>query len=1280
MFNKKRALTAAVLLSCSFFMAPYYAHAEEEEPSCDHPSSYITIEAGNLTYNFDIYTASTHPGEHWRGEYTTDENGQKIKEYATYRDLFTGEEQVFSESISYIHNLINPSGTTNPTIKLELLPPKDANAAAQSETYITYKDNGTPVQISDTELAAVLQGKYQPEDKDIVAEIEVDLAPEGSNWYIERFPSLPSNGTDSDYYGTITHEMFHALGLGTYISNDSSGKVTFGTSGNYDDNGYDRSMAVFNKYEMGIRDVFNRVVYYSVTYDQDLGNATYTYYDDNPIKPNDKDDWNRINGELISRDIVPITLEQFNDRNFVKKEDEFYVLKGEEVSTNSGTYFTGVNVEKVLTTKNAATGLDELAEIPWPDGSEAPAVPGLPLNGYEGDETTPELSHIELQNCLMSHQSYRNWCNFTEAELAILQDLGFNVDRGAYYGKSIYNSGITFVNEQGFYNRIQDEDGNWYYGTEPNTTMHGTGLHIYGSNNIVTQKGTILADGFAANGIRVDGVGNKLTIDSNITANGDYGNGLLVAYGKEHEITLNANKTIEATGADGVAARFDFGSNELGDIFGYRGSYINTSYTSQEEIDEREAERPGSSAGMQVGWSEITEDDVPDAIQGALVENFNVAGNLIGSKAAIYISPNAYVKNINILKGAEIEGDIISEWNPNAIIYQNGNIDDLDDDQILKPALPYDEDGDREAGLTHLNFGCKNGEDGNLVADSTFYMELNNNITGSEGLVIDLWGGELITSGTNDVNIVHVAEVSNTQYTNTGNLTINSSLVVDGSFVNNGKLQTSFDEDGESLKISGTGSAQLTGTEESTGTFVLNAEQGFYKGTTYIDLINGAANIPEISIDDENILVNSNSASLKMSAEFDGDSIITITTLRDYTSLASTSGEAQLAQQLVLKADEIANNPDYTGDSESLSPIDQKWQNIITGMDYNDSTGATAKQAMKALTPHVYNSSAQATLNTHTMLNNLNMLGSFSNNVPAARTGGGRGPAADDTPKHNSWRNIVVPFSSYTDQHNGVSSYTNHNSGVLGAMERTLDNGLTHGYHAAVNHQSTSSASQRIKGEGFYLGTHASYAPADWKGWQVFGSARLGLENMRSHRNFVLGGGSFGRSDADWTGFSGSFTVGTALEKEHGVVKSGPFAALGYSFAHRPSVDEHGGGIPAHLDGATYDSLQTQLGYRLTTAPKALDNYDSTKWQAHASVAWNHELLNDNGSTDFALEGLSKSMNDKTADYGRDSMNIAAGITFKTPKRLDVGLTLGSDIYRKGGSSVYGKVNFEWKF
>ena len=81
-------------------------------------------------------------------------------------------------------------------------------------------------------------------------------------------------------------------------------------------------------------------------------------------------------------------------------------------------------------------------------------------------------------------------------------------------------------------------------------------------------------------------------------------------------------------------------------------------------------------------------------------------------------------------------------------------------------------------------------------------------------------------------------------------------------------------------------------------------------------------------------------------------------------------------------------------------------------------------------------------------------------------------------------------------------------------MERTLDNGLTHGYHAALNHQSTSEAGSRIKGEGLYLGTQTTFAPADWNGWSVFGSARLGLEQMRSHRNIAIGG-YVGTADAD---------------------------------------------------------------------------------------------------------------------------------------------------------------------
>ena len=67
-----------------------------------------------------------------------------------------------------------------------------------------------------------------------------------------------------------------------------------------------------------------------------------------------------------------------------------------------------------------------------------------------------------------------------------------------------------------------------------------------------------------------------------------------------------------------------------------------------------------------------------------------------------------------------------------------------------------------------------------------------------------------------------------------------------------------------------------------------------------------------------------------------------------------------------------------------------------------------------------------------------------------------------------------------------------------------MDNGLTMGYHAALNHQSTSGNGATIKGEGLYLGAQASYAPAAWQGWEAFASARVGVEQLRSHRNVSL--------------------------------------------------------------------------------------------------------------------------------------------------------------------------------
>ncbi|MDY2637482.1 MAG: autotransporter domain-containing protein [Phascolarctobacterium sp.] len=1309
MLNKKRTLTTAVLLVCSCILSPYYAHAEEEIPDCGHAKTYMTVTAGDLSYKFDLYSAAAHPGQHWRGEYKQDddgndildEDGNRIKEYVTYRDLFTGEVEAFANSIGYIHKLINPTNALVPTLQLDLLPDQDANASATSEACVKTDSNGKPLfQISSTELGAVLLGQYEPEANEAVSHIEINMSNPNANWYIDKFPVLPANGLDSDYYGTVTHEMFHALGLVAEVSqsvsditDDAEPRVNIGKDVNYDNGSLMLSMKVFNKYEMGLRDVFGRVVYYEAV-KEDIYNPIYNYYDggsgeQQPLNPNAENI--TLDGELVSRNIVGITVDEYNNLLNNKElidSQAFYILKDATLNQNGGVYFAGKHVEEVLTTKDS-NGVEQVAKIAWPDDSTAPAVPGLPVNCYEDfSDPKPELSHIELQNGLMSHQNYRNWCSFMEAELALMQDLGYDIDRSKYFGKSIYNSGE------------KDEDGSIDYFTYTNnkafdsTTVHGIGLHVYGSYVDVTQTGELNANGYSGIGIRVDGVGNKLEINSNITANGDYGNGLLVTYGKEHEITLNANKTIEAIGTDGVAARFDFGSNELGDQIEYRGSYIATRYVSQEELDEREAEKPGSTEGEVVGWKEIFQTALPEAINGELVSNFEVNGTLKGKLASIYISPNAYVKNININDGATLEGDIISLWNPNAIIYQN------EEGDTIAPALP-----EGENGLTNLNFIGEHSFSNKILGQDSIVLNIGQAATSTASIMTlsdstgmsssDIGSGSSVTPVINNtltttdfVNVKEVNIANGSTYNNQGILTADSgagNINIEGTLNNeNGRLFSRVNDDGALLNINGNGTLNLTNSQIQLGMM-----HDFYDGNVILranwaNTLN-IVGTPKINLFEQSPTLDFEGALDPATHEY------TIKMRRNYEQFAYDKGTTSLAKAL-------QQNAAYLGNESAHAAA---WQEIYEGIDFSKADGSQVTGALKQLNPSVYTSSAQVTLNTHSLLNSMNMLCSFSNNIPAARTGGGRGPAAQavtapagdasavaakaelmlSEPQHNAWRNVVVPFSAYTDQHSGMRGYTNHNSGVIGAMERTLASGLTHGYHAAVNHQSTSEGSSRIKGEGLYLGAQASYAPAAWQGWQAFASARIGVEQMRSHRSVTLPGSISGSANADWTGYSGSLSVGTALTKEHGVLQSGPFAALDYSFAHRPSVNESGDIINTRLASETYDSLRAQLGYRLATKPKALDSYDSTQWQAHASVAWNHELLSDNGSTSYTLADLpGYTITDAAENYGRDSMSIAAGVTFKTPKRLDVGLTLGSDIYRKGGSSVYGKVNMEWKF
>lgn len=1225
---KSRQLAAAVLLSCATLLAPFRAQAA-------HNTKYdLSDDGGKLSLyvddmktpfvNFMVYSATS------------------TGDSAFYRDFFTpgnginmlNEQQAIANGVSYVKDLLGQPVET-PTIRLFLEAAVNNNAAAASDTmangntgignYFLLKD-GVPDNYK-FNYSIDANG-----EETINADTRIWIWPRNTGWDASDVGNLSRNVDTQSMSSVIVHELFHALGMcfNRYDFEKDNGKVGY-KIGVDDDTNY------ANTYTLNSYDVYGRQAH--------------------------------VGDEIVYINTAEKKIITPEAGKFYMYLSDGYTANGSPIHTyDSGCYFYGENVGKVLT-----IGSDK-AQLAFPVDSSI-KVPGLPLNGDEG---YPELSHIELQNSFLSHQYFRNWSVPMEAELAMMQDLGYNIDRRNFFGFSVYNDGLTITNDNGYFAR--NEAGTAYLEGQANKQDWGVGLHVYGQKNTITQTGKIMADGDYAIGIRLDGTqDNVLNLQSAVTANGKGGNGIAVTWGRNHTVNIANGASVKATGENGVALRFDFGHNDIGDDVASSeivGSYIY--YTNYRHTD----------------WDIIfPKATLLTALNGPLVKQCNINGTIEGSEASIYISKNAYVKEININDGASIKGDIISEWNPKGIWFSES------DPVFLENRLPEGEDG-----LTNIN----------INTDLTF----TDNIIGGESLVLNVAEGKAFTSSqnlpstyslrtistasTNETPVVDVYRIkvnNNATYNNNANLSVrdttapsdstNGAIVINGGHFNNsgslivgngqgtisitnngsftqneaGSLTTTIDGSGNSTKIA----LESGSTATLQGTLNIIPEKDFYGSQQTINLLADGSTGSYSMNNNLNINILP-SEGMTITHTVDGNGNIIINRERHFDTYGQNAAQKALGKAL-------NDNIDYLG---SLPEQGEDWRKLFTELDAAD--GAGKASALKQMNPSIMHSSAQATINTHSMLNTMNMLGSFSNNIPAARTGGGLGPAADTTPKYNSWRNIVMPFSAYTDQHSGSRGYTNHNNGVIGAMERTLDNGLTHGYHAAANHQSTSEAGSRTKGEGLYLGAQASYAPASWQGWQAFASARLGVEQMRSHRSVAIGG-YVGTADADWNGYSGSVSIGTALTKEHGVMQSGPFAALDYSFAHRPGVTESGAAYRAHVDSSTYDSLRTQLGYRLTTQPKALDSYDSTQWQAHASVAWNHELLGDNGNTTYQLADLpGVTITDTAASYGRDSLSLAAGITFKTPKRLDVGLTLGSDIYRHGGSSVYGKVNLEWKF
>ena len=591
-------------------------------------------------------------------------------------------------------------------------------------------------------------------------------------WWVDTDTVLPTNEQATDFVGTFRHELGHALGIGVEVENcdwkgntidDDSDYVTFGEK-NF----------ILQKFADDVTDKNNWIYHLK-----------------------DK------NGNYAKAGMLIVTSEAFSNikaENPDASESDYFIVDDGDFA-----YFTGDNVTAAL------------------EGATFNGVSGLPVNGWESDTDKDdnvikkfEGSHFQTAG-MMSHRTYSNYTAFMEVELAAMQDLGYDFDRKAYFGYSVYGNDGTINNTQGF--SARNSEGTAYTSDYSQIPL-GIGLHVYGANNKITQSANILTQGTGAVGIRVDGEGNTINVPTSteIHADGLKGKGVLISYGRNQN--LNLEGTVTATGQGGNAVEFNFGSSSNGAQDEYRGSYIRYGRV----VDEVTGDITEAYNKNLTNMDNNTYNSSAEELNGELVTDFNLSGKITGGENAIYIGKNAFVQNINVNTGAEINGKITSDWKHFS-----------EDDGIFST---YQEVEDSLFGLNALTLQYNGNSyvytqyipdlvtNLNFNADNTY----SGNITGADNMKLNVTAGTFTYSGTADilnVNVAQGAKLSGGTFTvndMTENLAEGFTDDTTGKFYNHGTIS--------GLKINGNLVSDGYLTDEA-GKITVNGEANVNDSTVY---------------------------------------------------------------------------------------------------------------------------------------------------------------------------------------------------------------------------------------------------------------------------------------------------------------------------------------------------------------------------------------------------------------------------------------------------------------
>ena len=843
----------------------------------------------------------------------------------------------------------------------------------------------------------------------------------------------------------------------------------------------------------------------------------------------------------------------------------------------------------------------------------------LPIEGFEcyGDDCFLDLSHIELERGLMSHQYYRNYTSFMEAELATLQDIGYTIDRRNFFGYSVYGDGLTLVNTHGYFAR-NASGTDWLEG-QANTATLGVGLHLYGKRNDVTQAADLLASGTAGTGIRIDGSHNTVRVNSDvrIAADGNRGTGLLVAYGKEH--ILISRGDIQAMGNNGTGARFDFGHNVLGDRYEYRGSWI----------------RQSNGSNMPVTGEDDNGFDLN--LDGPLVTHFDVSGQLAGHAAAIYISENAFVQNIDFMAGADVTGHIVSLWDPD------------------NPAIQYT--GNRADLHTALTFGQTADSTGTATTapDDTFYMALKGGIGGSKSIDMKLAAGRLDVSGTMDLYSLQ----------NNGHLALygvnadGQGATVTTNFTNmaGATLETAFVSSGKTMGVTA-GSANLD------GTWRIRPAASFYR--------DGSSVTPEDPVNAPTMTGQFNQVSLAPAASPTLQFTLTdanpdapaVTVSREadaYSRYADNSGAASVGRILPVLSKQAH------GDME----------NLFTALDFSAMNGSDIRSGLLQLTPGAYDTVARESLDNQHELNMLSVTSLLNTGTTGVCANHLRSETGMVT-RCDDWTISVHPFGRYSHlgEKGQKAGYTSSGGGLTVQAEKIGNNGLTLGLDASLSERRITSHggySAKTRTTGGWAGARALFKPAEWNGAYLMGMARIGLEDTELERRIAING-YYRNHTGKWTGLSGSTLAGAGKDwnvpQTGGNLAVGPLAWLEYAVASRGSLTESGEGASRlHVDSDTATGFSSALGIHAAFTRQSADG-SALQWDALA--AWRHQWQNETLHTGASFAGYRDGhFSSATEITGKNSFLAQIGLKATDPKGRFAELAAGSERFASDRASYY---------